>query len=140
MTSLCLGGLASMVAGLVTHPVDTCKVRLQNSLQAEYTNMLQTAGKVVRQEGFQALYKGLGAALLREGSYSTLRLGLYEPYKKMLGYPDRHNCPVWVKLLGGLLSGGTGSVVSTPMDLVKVRLQSRQGPGSLLGEVGHVLA
>lgn len=125
MTSLWLGGLASMVAGLVTHPVDTCKVRLQNSRKAEYTNMFQTAAKVVRQEGVRALYKGVGAALLREGSYSTLRLGLYEPYKRMLGYPDRHHCPLWVKLLGGLLSGATGSLVSTPMDLVKVRLQSR---------------
>lgn len=36
---------------------------------------------ITREEGFFALYKGLLMSLSREASYSTLRLGLYEPYK-----------------------------------------------------------
>jgi hypothetical protein len=37
--------------------------------------------KIIKEEKLRGLYKGLSAALLREGSYSTLRLGLYEPIK-----------------------------------------------------------
>jgi hypothetical protein len=68
-----------------------------------------------------SLYKGLSAALLREASYSTLRLGLYQPYKGLLGHPDKYNSPLWCKLAAGLLSGSTGSIISTPLDLIKVR-------------------
>jgi len=32
-------------------------------------------------EGSAAFYKGIGAAWMREASYTSLRLGLYEPMK-----------------------------------------------------------
>jgi hypothetical protein len=79
--SLILGGIASMTAGAITHPIDTCKIRIQNSDGKNYQNMFQTMVKIIKEERIVGLYKGLSAALLREGSYSTLRLGLYEPIK-----------------------------------------------------------
>ena len=138
--SLVLGGVASMTAGAITHPIDTCKVRLQNSRDGEYRNIGHALMRIVREERVPGLYKGLSAALLREGSYSTLRLGLYEPYKQMLGYSDRKNTPVWVKLAAGLMSGGTGSVISTPMDLLKVRLQNQlRDQKGILNEINTVI-
>jgi hypothetical protein len=77
--------------------------------------------KIIKEEGVRGIYKGLSASLLREGSYSTLRLGLYEPIKEGLGYRDKRNCPVYIKLLAGLGSGGIGAILSTPFDLLKVR-------------------
>jgi hypothetical protein len=84
-----LAGMASVIAGGTTHPIDTVKIRLQKegevlSAERKYKNVFRALGVITREEGFFALYKGLLMSLSREASYSTLRLGLYEPYKVQL--------------------------------------------------------
>ena len=39
---------------------------------------------IAREEGLMALQKGLGPSLLREASYSSIRLSLYEPLRNMI--------------------------------------------------------
>lgn len=73
---------------------------------------------IIKEESFLALYKGLLPSLLREGTYSTLRLGLYEPYRDFLSEKvglNKHS--IITKFLAGLMSGSTGALVSTPFDL-----------------------
>jgi len=81
-----LAGLASVVAGGSTHPIDTVKVRLQKEGEGGeskkiYKNIFRGALVISKEEGINALYKGLGPSLMREATYSSLRLGLYEPFK-----------------------------------------------------------
>lgn len=40
---------------------------------------------VLAEEGAAAFYKGIQAAWLREASYTSIRLGLYEPAKGWVG-------------------------------------------------------
>ena len=54
---------------------------------------------------------------MREASYSTLRLGLYEPIKRNLGSEGA----VWSKFVAGALSGMIGSAIANPADLLKTR-------------------
>lgn len=49
-----------------------------------YTNMFQGMRVVVHEEGVRGLYKGITASWMRESIYSSLRLGLYEPFKRLL--------------------------------------------------------
>ncbi len=42
---------------------------------------------------------------MREGSYSTIRLGAYEPMKKMFGATDPAHTPLWKKICAGGISG-----------------------------------
>lgn len=37
--------------------------------------------RIGKEEGVKGLWRGTGAALLREASYSSIRMGLYEPLK-----------------------------------------------------------
>lgn len=67
---------------------------------------------------------------MREGIYSGIRLGLYEPFKKMLGETDPKNTPLWLKFAAGSLSGGVGSVIGNPFDMLKVRMQAWEGQTS----------
>lgn len=59
---------------------------------------------------------------MRESIYSSLRLGLYEPFKRMLGASDRSNTPFWKKFLAGGMSGFLGAALANPTDLLKVRM------------------
>ena len=42
------------------------------------------AGDIIAQDGFGALYKGLSAGLLRQATYTTARMGIFEELKGIL--------------------------------------------------------
>ena len=73
------------------------------------------------------MYKGITASWVREGVYSSLRLGLYEPFKELLGETDLKYIPLWMKFVAGSFSGFVGFVVGNPADLLKVRMQAWEG-------------
>lgn len=87
-----LAGAAGVMAAMVVHPVDTMKVRmqLQGELQSaqnpkRHKSIFHATLSTYRNEGIRGPYKGITASLARESSYTTIRLGMYEPYKQMLG-------------------------------------------------------
>jgi len=59
----------------------------------------------LKEEGFRGLYKGLSPSLLREASYSTIRMGLYEPFRSLIHDPSIKNEPLSNKVLAAGASG-----------------------------------
>lgn len=110
-------------------PVDVVKTRLQmdgsNAVRL-YKGSVDCASKLLRAEGLPALYKGLCPALLRQSTYGSLRYGLYNPIRDMLGVdPANPNAiPFWKKLAAGGGAGAIASGIANPTDLVKVRMQT----------------
>ena len=45
------------------------------------------------------------ASMMREGSYSTIRLGAYEPLKWQLGATEPAHTAQWEKIVAGATSG-----------------------------------
>lgn len=97
-----LTGTAAIGAGMTMHPVDTMKIRMQcqGELQAsgvgkEHKSIFHGARNVVNAEGVRGLYKGISASFCRESTYSTLRLGMYEPFKNLVGAKEE-NAPVYL--------------------------------------------
>ena len=79
----------------------------------------------------------ISPSLMREASYSAIRLGLYEPFKELFGEKNKAKTPLYKKILCAGLSGTIGSAIANPTDLVKIRMQ---GEGKLdLGELIHFL-
>jgi len=74
------GGLASVGAAMVTHPLDLIKVTLQT--QQGHLSVAQLIPKLAREQGVLVFYNGLSASVLRQLTYSTARFGVYEAGKK----------------------------------------------------------
>jgi hypothetical protein len=83
------------------------------------------------------IYKGIEASMVREASYSTLRLGLYEPAKRWLGATDPKTTPMWKKFLSGAIAGLVGSALANPADLIKIRMQAAP-PGENFSLSWHI--
>jgi hypothetical protein len=81
---------------------------------------------VVHNEGVKGLYKGITASWMRESIYSSLRLGLYEPFKRLLGATDPKNTPFYLKFLAAGMSGFVGAALANPTDLLKIRMQASE--------------
>lgn len=117
-----MGGVASMGAACVTHPLDLLKVHLQTQQEARI-GMAQMAVRVIKNEGFLALYNGLSASMVRQGTYSMTRFAMYETLKGEIA-PSGGTIAFWQKALLAGVSGFCGGIVGTPGDLVNVRMQN----------------
>jgi hypothetical protein len=50
-----------------------------------YTSLQDCLVKTFKQSGIRGFYKGFSAALLRQGTYSPVRIYVYEKIKKYVG-------------------------------------------------------
>ncbi|CAL9111095.1 unnamed protein product [Musa textilis] len=146
------GGIAAVVAGCSTHPLDLIKVRMQ--LQGETLGPavafqsgagaaslphrpavttpppkrlgpITVGAQILRSEGVAALFTGVSATMLRQSLYSTTRLGLYDVLKKKWSSAgDGASLPIHLKVSAGLLAGGVGAAVGNPADVAMVRMQA----------------
>ncbi|CAN1340897.1 Mitochondrial uncoupling protein 4 [Linum perenne] len=128
------GGIASIIAGCSTHPLDLIKVRMQ--LQGEASappsihlpppsvGPVSVGMNILRTEGVPALFSGVSATVLRQTLYSTTRMGLYDVLKTKWTNPDTGNMPLLRKITAGLIAGGIGAAVGNPADVAMVRMQA----------------
>jgi len=114
------------MAACCTHPLDLTKVRMQTLQTADGSKRLSVINvlrsSVVEQGFFRGLYTGLTASLMRQMSYSLVRLGSYEAIKQRIsarGQPSTSQL-----LLAAAVSGGLGGVAGNPADIVLVRMTS----------------
>lgn len=124
------GGIGCGVSGFITNPVDVIKIKNQQYGGAKFGTFSGTAMLLWNEQGAWAFLKGASASVLREMTYSSLRMGLYEPIKDLVVAVGNKNpnSPV-VKWSSAFLSGAIGAAIFNPIDLVKVRFQS-QLPGT----------
>ncbi|XP_047152504.1 mitochondrial uncoupling protein 5 [Vigna umbellata] len=146
------GGIASIIAGCSTHPLDLIKVRMQlqgeNNAPKPVHNLrpalaFQTGSNVhvatipkarvgpiavgvrlVQQEGLAALFSGVSATVLRQTLYSTTRMGLYDVLKTKWTDPASGTMPLGRKIEAGLIAGAIGAAVGNPADVAMVRMQA----------------
>lgn len=68
---------------------------------------------------------GVQPALLRQATYGSLRIGMYEPLKEALMGGSTAAPSVLHKLVAGVTSGALASGLCNPTDVVKVRMQAQ---------------
>lgn len=134
-----LAGVSNAVAACVTNPMDVVKVRMQmdgegisaakHSASRRYRNPGHAALRILEEESLRGLYRGLTASVVREMSYSGIRMGLYEPTKQVLGATDPKRTSLGLKIVAGATTGAVGSILANPCDLLKVRMQNVGMPG-----------
>ncbi|KAK4417083.1 Mitochondrial uncoupling protein 5 [Sesamum alatum] len=141
------GGVASIVAGCSTHPLDLIKVRMQlqgepalqplrpalafHTSAAPHIHLppprvgpVSVGLRIIQQDGAAALFSGVSATVLRQTLYSTTRMGLYDILKKKWTDPNTNNMPLMRKITAGLIAGGVGAAVGNPADVAMVRMQA----------------
>ncbi|GLT33687.1 hypothetical protein SLA2020_082510 [Shorea laevis] len=148
------GGIASVVAGGSTHPLDLIKVRMQLQGETQVPNpavqslrpalAFHTAApssaihvpkparvgpisigvRIAQAEGVVALFSGVSATVLRQTLYSTTRMGLYDILKQKWTDPETHTMPLGRKIGAGLIAGAIGAAVGNPADVAMVRMQA----------------
>eukprot|EP01059_Diplonema_ambulator_P024012 TRINITY_DN3974_c0_g1_i1.p1 TRINITY_DN3974_c0_g1~~TRINITY_DN3974_c0_g1_i1.p1 ORF type:complete len:299 (+),score=23.84 TRINITY_DN3974_c0_g1_i1:50-898(+) len=132
------GGVAGTVGTAVGYPLDTLKVRVQTGMVGG-TDGLVSAAKRVRTDGLLSLWKGVSVPIC---SRLVIKSTLYSTYgwcngrwqKKL----DRTKLEWYHYGASGAVGGVVGSFTQTPVDFVKVRLQTTPEHLPIYGRIKHV--
>ncbi|KAH8988249.1 dicarboxylic acid transporter [Lactarius akahatsu] len=118
-------GVAASLAACCTHPLDLVKVRMQTLKpvpEAKPISAVTILRGTFAKSGVRSLYTGVTASILRQMTYSLVRLGSYEKMKLSLSREGRANS--WRLLLAAMVAGGLGGVAGNPADVLLVRMTS----------------
>ncbi|KZP15237.1 mitochondrial carrier [Athelia psychrophila] len=118
-----LGGIAASMAASCTHPLDVTKVRMQTLSPAKQPSTFAVIRYSIAKEGIRSLYTGLSASLLRQMTYSLVRIGSYEEMKRRMTQ-KKSKASTAKLLMAASLAGGLGGIAGNPADIILVRMTS----------------
>jgi len=130
-----LAGLGAGVteAVLVVNPMEVVKIRLQAQMHSladpletpQYRNAGHAVYKIVREEGFAVLYRGVTLTALRQATNQGANFTVYQELKKFCHekQPGLSELPTYQHMIIGLISGAMGPFSNAPIDTIKTRLQ-----------------
>lgn len=127
------GGTAGIISG---YPLDTLRIRLQNTTNGSAFSILR---HMVTREGPVSMYRGMGAPLAAVTFQNAMVFQTYAVLSRAFDSSDSAKDPPSYKgvALGGTGTGALQSLLLSPVELIKIRLQlqkvdqmteSRQGP------------
>lgn len=121
------GATAGATESFVVVPFELVKIRLQDKAQAhKYNGMIDVVTKIVKEEGPLAMYNGLEATLWRHILWNAGYFGCIFQVRQQLPKPEPGNKSqqVMTDMVAGAIGGTAGTILNTPMDVVKSRIQN----------------
>jgi len=132
LASMLCSGLGPACATFFTNPLEVIKTRLQFSgeggSRVRYASALACARETAG-GGWGSLQAGLGAAVVREGSKTFFRYGLFAPFLASLHPGAPGDAPVHARLAAGAAAGAVAATACNPLDLLKCQLQATGATG-----------
>eukprot|EP01083_Nonionella_stella_P154426 497545_1 len=119
------GSLASMNAHLITHPLDTVRVRIAVQYQTiEYRSIQDTFRLIYGTEGTHGFYRGLSVTLFGAIFRAGVGFGVYESLKSdgMRQWDSSHH-PLIGRLSIGFIAGTMATTIAYPFDTIRRRQQ-----------------
>ncbi|KAH7657119.1 Mitochondrial carrier protein [Dioscorea alata] len=124
------GAIAGALSKTLTAPLDRVKLLMQtHGLRASGSKgigLLEAITLIHKEEGIKGYWKGNLPQVIRIIPYSAVQLFAYEIYKKILRNEDG-DLSVIGRLIAGACAGMTSTLVTYPLDVLRLRLAVEPG-------------
>jgi solute carrier family 25 (mitochondrial 2-oxodicarboxylate transporter), member 21 len=123
--SILTGATAGATEAFVVVPFELVKIRLQDKAQAhKYNGMVDCVGKIIKNEGILTLYQGLESTMWRHILWNAGYFGCIFQVRNMLPEAKDKKAKMVNDITAGTVGGTVGTILNTPMDVVKSRIQN----------------
>ncbi|KAJ2896535.1 Mitochondrial 2-oxodicarboxylate carrier 2 [Zalerion maritima] len=123
--SILTGASAGATEAFVVVPFELVKIRLQDKASAgKYNGMVDCVVKTVKAEGPLALYNGLESTMWRHILWNAGYFGCIFQVRQLLPKAESQGGQVSNDLMSGAVGGTVGTILNTPLDVVKSRIQN----------------
>ncbi|EFA86232.1 EF-hand domain-containing protein [Heterostelium album PN500] len=128
-----LGSVAGAIGATAVYPIDLVKTRMQNQRAVDpsqriYNNSWDCFRKVLKNEGFVGLYRGLGPQLVGVAPEKAIKLTVNDLLRNLFGDKSKGEIYLPLEILAGAGAGASQVMFTNPLEIVKIRLQV-QGKG-----------
>lgn len=106
---------------LVGHPFDTIKVHMQtqDAKNPQYRGSFHCLKTLIAKDSFRGLYRGMSSPMLGVSAINAIVFGVYGNVQRISSNPDSYMS----HFLAGSVAGLAQSLICSPMELAKTRLQ-----------------
>jgi solute carrier family 25 2-oxodicarboxylate transporter 21 len=123
--SILTGATAGATESFVVVPFELVKIRLQDKAQShKYNGMMDCVMKIVKQEGPLTLYQGLESTMWRHILWNAGYFGCIFQVRALLPAAADKRGQITNDLISGAVGGTVGTILNTPLDVVKSRIQN----------------
>lgn len=124
ITDLVAGSLAGAAQVIIGQPLDTVKVRSQIAPPGAFSGPMQVLTTTVKQEGILALYKGMASPLAGIAAQNALLFTAFQAAKRFIS-PETQRLSTGQVAAAGAIAGGINSILSSPVEMFKIRMQAQ---------------
>ncbi|KAG7813145.1 hypothetical protein KL921_000691 [Ogataea angusta] len=117
------GATAGATESFVVVPFELVKIRLQDKT-SKYNGMGDVVRQIIKKEGVLALYNGLEATMWRHIVWNAGYFGVIFQVRSLLPEAKNPTQQTTNDLISGAIGGTVGTLLNTPFDVVKSRIQN----------------
>jgi solute carrier family 25 (mitochondrial 2-oxodicarboxylate transporter), member 21 len=126
--SIATGVSAGITEAFVVVSFELVKIRMQDKANAgKYSNTVDCIKKILAQEGPFAFFKGLESTVWRHAAWNGGYFGVIHGVKSMLPMAQTPQEQLMNNFIAGSIGGTFGTILNTPFDVVKTRIQNQTG-------------
>ena len=124
--SVLTGISAGITEAFVVVSFELVKIRMQDKASAgKYRNTLDCVLKIAREEGPLAFFKGLEATVWRHAAWNGGYFGVIHGVREALPKAESPQGNLLRNFVAGSIGGTVGTILNTPFDVVKTRVQNQ---------------
>lgn len=127
--SVATGVSAGITEAFVVVSFELVKIRMQDKANAgRYKNTMDCVLKIFREEGPLAFFKGLESTIWRHAAWNGGYFGVIHGVKEALPKATNPQETLLNNFIAGSIGGTVGTILNTPFDVVKTRIQNQAIP------------
>lgn len=91
-------------------------------MNSPYKGVWDCLTRTLKEEGYFAFYRSYRTTLMMNIPFMSVQVAVYESTKILMGAEEKDS--LFIQLTAGAVAGAMAAAVSTPLDVVKTRLQT----------------
>lgn len=135
---IAMASTSGFLGGIAGNPADVLNVRMQHDAalpmdkRRNYKNAIDGLVRMTREEGWRALFRGVGANSMRALLMTASQLASYDSFKRVLLEKTSLQDNLTTHFSASFLAGFVATTVCSPVDVIKTRVMSAHTKEGLL--------